>query len=92
MEIQFTYTDGRSTTARILPIDRIMFERHFHTSLMSAASHDQREEHFLWLGWHALNRVGQADGDFDRWLAMVAQYDTGGDPEVPTDPVANTGQ
>lgn len=92
MEIRFTYTDGRTAVAKILPVDRIMFERHFSTSLVSAAAHDQREEHFLWLGWHALNRMGQADSDFDRWLVSVEAYDTGGEPEVPTDPVASIGQ
>ena len=92
MEVQFTYTDGRTATARILPVDRIMFERHFHRSLGHAAATDQREEHYLWLCWHSLNRMSQADGDFDKWLAMVESYETGDDPEVPTVPVANTGQ
>lgn len=91
MEIRFTYADGREATAMVLPIDRIMFERQFSVSIMSAMQVDQREEHFLWLGWHALQRTGQADPDFDRWLGQVADYGTGTEPEVPSDPVANTG-
>lgn len=91
MQIQFTFTDGRTVAAKVLPIDRIMFERKFSTSVMQAATVDQREEYFLWLGWHALHRQGQASEDFDSWLGTVADYDSGGDPEVPSDPVANTG-
>lgn len=91
MQIEFTYADGRTATARILPIDRIMFERKFQTSVVTAVSVDQREEYLFWLGWHALHRQGQADSNFDQWLAMVSDYEAGSDPEVPSDPVANTG-
>jgi hypothetical protein len=91
MQITFTFADGRTVAAKVLPIDRIMFERKFSTSVIQAATVDQREEYFLWLGWHALNRQGQASDDFDAWLATVADYETGVEAEVPSDPVANTG-
>ena len=91
MEIRFKYADGREVTANVLPVDRIMFERTFSLSVMGAVQGEQREEHFLWLGWHALQRTGQADPDFDKWLLLVADYGTGTEPEVPSGPVANTG-
>lgn len=89
MEIQFTYMDGQKVDARILPIDRIMFERKFHLSAIIALTVERKEEHFLWLGWHALNRQGQAGTDFDAWLASVTDYDAAQDPEVPTDAAAS---
>ena len=91
MQITFTFADGRTVAARVLPIDRIMFERKFSISVMSAATVDQREEYFLWLGWHALHRQGQASEDFDAWLNTVTDYEAGSEAEVPSDPVVNTG-
>lgn len=91
MQLVFTYADGRTATAQILPIDRIMFERKFQTSVVTAVSVDQREEYLFWLGWHALNRMGQADSNFEQWLALVSDYEAASEPEVPSDPVANTG-
>ena len=90
MNIQFTYADGTVAEARILPIDRIMFERKFGTSVAQSFTGQMHEEHLIWLGWHALKRAGKASDEFDAWLGELEDYAVPMDPEVPTEPAAST--
>jgi len=90
MELKFVYGDGTVAEARILPIDRIMFERKFGSSVITSFGADMREEHLIWLGWHALRRQGQASDDFDAWLEQLADYETPREPDPPTVPAAST--
>lgn len=90
MDLRFIYADGSSQDVRVLPVDRIMFERKFSRSVISSFSDDMHEEHLLWLGWHALNRQGKASGDFDAWLAQVSDYETQREPDLPTEAAAST--
>lgn len=90
MDLQFTFADGTSQEVRILPIDRIMFERKFGRSVITSFTGDMHEEHLIWLGWHALKRQGKAGDDFDVWLAQVADYETQREPDPPTVPAVST--
>lgn len=92
MDLRFIYADGTTQDARVLPIDRIMFERKFGRSVITSFTGDMHEEHLLWLGWHALNRQGKAADDFDVWLAQVNDYETQKEPDPPTEAAANITQ
>ena len=86
-DITITYADGSTDSVRVLPADRVAFERQFSIAVFSA----EREEHVLWLYWHALKRNGRASADFDAWLSSVTEYGNPQEPEVPSVPVASTG-
>jgi hypothetical protein len=90
MELQFQYADGTVANVRVLPIDRIMFERNFGRSVHATFTGEPLEEHLFWLGWHALKREGKAADDFDVWLSTVADYETQTEPDPPTEATAST--
>lgn len=90
MNLEFKYVDGTVVEVRVLPIDRIMFERKFGRSVHATFTGEPMEEHLFWLGWHALNRAGKAGEDFDAWLAQVEDYETQREPDPPTVPAAST--
>lgn len=90
MNLEFKYADGTVVETRVLPIDRIMFERKFGRSVAATFTGEPLEEHLFWLGWHALKRSGKAGDDFDSWLASVEDFETQNEPDPPTDPVAST--
>lgn len=90
MDLRFSFADGSSQDVRILPIDRIMFERKFGASVITSFTGEMHEEHLIWLGWHALKRQGRAGEDFDVWLAQVEDYETQREPDPPTEAAAST--
>ena len=90
MNLEFKYSDGTVVEVRVLPIDRIMFERKFGTSVIRSFTGDMHEEHLMWLGWHALKRTGRAGDDFDVWLASIEDYETPKEPDPPTEAAAST--
>lgn len=90
MDLRFIYSDGNSQDVRILPVDRIMFERHFGRSVVTSFTGDMHEEHLIWLGWHALKRQGKAGDDFDVWLENLTEYETQSEPDPPTEAAAST--
>lgn len=90
MDLRFNYADGTAADVRILPIDRIMFERKFGCSVISSFTGEMHEEHLVWLGWHSLKRQGRASDDFDTWLAQVEDYETQREPDPPTEAAAST--
>jgi hypothetical protein len=89
--IIITDTAGVKTDAKLLPIDRVMFERHFGKSV-GAVAKEEREEFLLWLAWHALKRQGTTTAEFDAWLVSVADYDTEADEMPPLDQEASPTQ
>jgi hypothetical protein len=90
MNLEFKYADGTVVDVRVLPIDRIMFERKYGVSVISSFTGDMHEEHLMWLGWHALKRGGRTTDEFDTWLAAVEDYETQKEPDPPTEPAAST--
>lgn len=83
--------EGTEVTAKILPIDRVMFERQFGKGVGSIAS-EQREEFLLWIAHHALKRQGATVLEFEAWLVSVADYDSEDDALPPSDPAASPTQ
>lgn len=69
--MRLVYLDGRESVVRILPVDRLAFERHFKQTWISEPIF---EEHFLWMGWQVSKREGLTSADFDEWAATVADW------------------
>lgn len=90
MQMRFSYGDGETVEATILPIDRIMFERKFGTSVVTSFTGEIHEEQVIWLGWHALKRAGKAGDDFDAWLSSLADYEVQSEPDPTGEPAATT--
>ena len=65
------YLDGRETVVRILPADRLAFERQFKQVWLSEP---RFEEHFLWMVWTASRREGLTSADFDEWVGTVEDW------------------
>jgi hypothetical protein len=87
-KVIITTTEGTTQTATILPIDRVMFERHFGKSV-GAIAKEERLEFMLWISWHAIKRQGGTALEFDGWLTSVADYDSEADDLPPLDPAAS---
>jgi len=92
MDLRFNFSDGSTQDVRILPIDRIMFERKFGRSVITSFTGEAHEEHLIWLGWHSLKRQGRAGEDFDLWLEQLTDYETQREPDPPTEAAASTTQ
>lgn len=81
MNLTVTTLDGVRHEAHVLPIDMVIFERAFKTSLGELGD-SPKVEHLLFLAHSALKRAGEAGPDFDAWLATVGEMPEG-EPEVP---------
>jgi len=92
MDLRFNFSDGSTQDVRILPIDRIMFERKFGRSVITSFTGEAHEEHLIWLVWHSLKRQGRAGEDFDLWLEQLTDYETQREPDPPTEAAASTTQ
>ena len=72
--MRIDYTSGASAeTPRTLPVDRVRFERQFG-HVIGGGGGGVSEEQILWMAWTQLHRVGQADDDFDTWVATVQDW------------------
>ena len=102
--MRVVYLDGRESVLRILPVDRLGFEREFKQVWMGGSTDDIREEHFLWMAWTISKRDGLVSADFDTWVATVEDWflddapkeesaDTDAEDPTPTstDPAPSTG-
>lgn len=98
--MRVVYLDGRETVVRMLPADRLAFERQFKQVWLSEP---RFEEHFLWMAWQASKREGLTSADFDTWVGTVEDWFLGDtpdeesadadavDPSTTTAPAASTG-
>jgi hypothetical protein len=76
------YLDGRESVVRVLPADRLAFERQFKQVWMSEP---RFEEHFLWMVWTASRREGLTSAEFDDWVATVEDWFLTDTPEEDSD-------
>lgn len=65
------YLDGRESVVRILPADRLAFERQFKQVWLAEP---RFEEHFLWMLWTASRRENLVSADFDEWVKTVDDW------------------
>lgn len=89
------HANGESTTATVLPLHRVAFERHFKVPFASLRD-EPFEERLLWLGWNATTSGRPNPPTFDVWLETVTSIDLGGgrdesEDEVPLDRTASSG-
>ena len=69
--MRVVYLDGRETVLRMLPVDRLEFERQYKQVWLAEP---RFEEHFLWMAWTASRREGLTSADFDVWVATVEDW------------------
>ena len=69
--MRVVYLDGRESVVRVLPADRLAFEREYKQVWLSEP---RFEEHFLWMAWTASRREGLTSADFDAWVATVEDW------------------
>lgn len=71
MEIKLLVA-GTVHEAHTLPIDAVMFERHWKMPISALDDDNAYVEQLLWLGWHVMRRTGPATHlDFEQFLEVV---------------------
>lgn len=90
IEIDITYTDGRTQTARVLPVTHVALERHFKVAFAEAFSGTPPFEYVYFMAWHAA-RTGL---EFDDWMNTVAAIEqkASGESVDPTSPAVSAGE
>lgn len=84
MKVPFNITvAGESKPGVMRLVDAVAIERKFKASI-PAQGEAWPMEWFAFGAWNALKRAGQADADFDAWLAEVDEINLGED-DAPKD-------
>ena len=76
------YLDGRESVVRVLPADRLAFERQFKQVWMSEP---RFEEHYLWMAWSASTRECLTSAEFEAWVLTVEDWFLTDKPEEESD-------
>lgn len=76
--MRMVYLDGRESVVRVLPADRLAFEREYKQVWLSEP---RLEEHFLWMGWQASRREGLTSADFVDWVGTLEDWHLTDTPE-----------
>lgn len=88
--LSIEFADGSKVNATATTKDLSAFEETYDKAFVSGVS--LRIKELGWLAWHALNRRGQAPGDFDAWWANVEDVEVGeGEDVAPLESAAPTG-
>ena len=82
IEFTITYADGSAAEATASVADQVAFEQQHDRSIARLAD-DFRLTDACWLAWHALQRTGKTQHDFEAWLDLVDNVEIGQGKIVP---------